>query len=111
MAEEKSGCGCGCIPLKQVSEKPAKDKKDAKKSKQVEDSSAPPRGMGVLRKISVPFGLFAELSERFSNWITFQNAYYPENCLSFTLGDREGSINDMPANRRPIAWVDEVPVH
>jgi len=33
MAEKKNVCGCGCIPLKQASEKPAKDKKDAKKSK------------------------------------------------------------------------------
>ncbi len=33
MAEKKSDCGCGCIPLKQAKEKPAKDKKSAKKSK------------------------------------------------------------------------------
>jgi len=33
MAEKKNVCGCGCIPLKQTNEKPAKDKKDAKKSK------------------------------------------------------------------------------
>jgi hypothetical protein len=33
MAEKKNNCGCGCIPLKQNSEKPAKDKKEAKKSK------------------------------------------------------------------------------
>ncbi len=33
MAEKKSDCCCGCIPLKQASEKPAKDKKDTKKSK------------------------------------------------------------------------------
>ena len=59
MAEKKNDCGCGCIPLKQVSEKPAKDKKDVKKSKQVEDFMAPPRGMGVLIKIPVPFGPFA----------------------------------------------------
>jgi len=33
MAEKKNVCGCGCIPLKKAGEKPAKDKKDAKKSK------------------------------------------------------------------------------
>ena len=33
MAEKKTDCGCGCIPLKQISEKPAKDKKDVKKTK------------------------------------------------------------------------------
>ena len=33
MAEKKNDCGCGCLPLKQVCEKPAKDKKDVKKSK------------------------------------------------------------------------------
>jgi len=33
MAEKKKGCGCGCIPLKQTSEKPAKDKKEAQRSK------------------------------------------------------------------------------
>lgn len=36
MAEKKNvcECGCGCFPLKQASEKPAKDKKDNdKKSK------------------------------------------------------------------------------
>jgi len=33
MAEKKNNCGCGCIPLKQNNEKPAKDKKNAKKSK------------------------------------------------------------------------------
>jgi len=33
MAEKKNNCGCGCIPLKQSSEKAAKDKKKDKKSK------------------------------------------------------------------------------
>jgi hypothetical protein len=33
MAEKKNGCGCGCIPLKQPIEKPAKGKKEIKKSK------------------------------------------------------------------------------
>jgi len=33
MAEKKNDCGCGCIPLKQTSEKPAKGKKKTKKSK------------------------------------------------------------------------------
>jgi hypothetical protein len=33
MAEKRKDCGCGCIPLKQNSEKPAKDKKKASKSK------------------------------------------------------------------------------
>jgi hypothetical protein len=33
MAEKKNGCGCGCIPLKQTSGKPAKDEKKTKKSK------------------------------------------------------------------------------
>jgi hypothetical protein len=33
MAKKKNGCGCGCIPLKQTSEKPAKGKKKTKKSK------------------------------------------------------------------------------
>jgi len=33
MAEKKNDCGCGCIPLKKDSEKPAKDKKKTKKSK------------------------------------------------------------------------------
>jgi hypothetical protein len=33
MAEKKNDCGCGCIPLKQKSEKSAKDKKEDKKSK------------------------------------------------------------------------------
>jgi hypothetical protein len=32
MAEKKNDCGCGCIPLKQNGEKPAKNKKKAKKS-------------------------------------------------------------------------------
>ena len=33
MAEKKEVCGCGCIPLKKENVKPAKDEKDAKKSK------------------------------------------------------------------------------
>ena len=33
MAEKKNDCGCGCVPSKQISEKPAKDKKETKKSK------------------------------------------------------------------------------
>jgi hypothetical protein len=33
MAEKKSSCDCGCIPLKKNSEKATKDKKKAKKSK------------------------------------------------------------------------------
>jgi len=33
MAEKKKACGCGCIPVKQAGEKPAKDKKNVKKSK------------------------------------------------------------------------------
>lgn len=33
MAEKKNDCDCGCIPLKQINEKPAKDKKKVKKSK------------------------------------------------------------------------------
>jgi len=33
MAEKKNDCGCGCISLKQTSEKVAKGKKKAKKSK------------------------------------------------------------------------------
>ena len=33
MAEKKNVCGCGCIPVKQASEKAAKDKKNVKKSK------------------------------------------------------------------------------
>jgi hypothetical protein len=33
MAEKKNVCGCGCISVKQASEKPAKDKKNIKKSK------------------------------------------------------------------------------
>ena len=33
MAEKKSGCGCGCVPLKQIKEKPAKENKQPKKSK------------------------------------------------------------------------------
>ena len=33
MAEKKNGCDCGCIPLKQISEKQAKGKKKTKKSK------------------------------------------------------------------------------
>ena len=33
MAEKKNVCGCGCIPVKQASEKTAKDKKNVKKSK------------------------------------------------------------------------------
>jgi len=33
MAEKKNDCGCGCIAPKQDREKPAKDKKKAKKSK------------------------------------------------------------------------------
>jgi len=33
MAEKKNACGCGCIPVKQASEKAAKDKKNAQKSK------------------------------------------------------------------------------
>ncbi len=33
MAEKKNDCGCGCIGLKKDSEKSAKDKKKAKKSK------------------------------------------------------------------------------
>ena len=33
MAEKKNSCCCGCIPLKQTSEKAAKGKKKAKKSK------------------------------------------------------------------------------
>jgi len=33
MAEKKKDCGCGCIPLKQINEKPAKDKKETQKSK------------------------------------------------------------------------------
>jgi len=33
MAEKKNDCGCGCIPLKQINEKPPKDKKKVKKSK------------------------------------------------------------------------------
>ncbi len=31
MAEKKNICGCGCIPLKKINKKPAKDKKDPKK--------------------------------------------------------------------------------
>ena len=64
MAEKKSNCGCGCIPQKQNSEKPAKDKKKAKKSKQVEHCTVPPKGMGMQRKIPIPFDLFTELFER-----------------------------------------------
>ena len=65
MVEKKKDCGCGCIPLKQNSEKPAKDKKKAKKSKQVEHCTVPPpRGAGVQGKIPVPFCLFAELFKR-----------------------------------------------
>ena len=30
MADKKSSCGCGCVPLKQNSTKVAKDKKKAK---------------------------------------------------------------------------------
>jgi hypothetical protein len=33
MAEKKSNCGCGCIPLKKISEKAPKEKKKTKKSK------------------------------------------------------------------------------
>jgi len=33
MAEKKNVCGCGCIPVKQASEKAAQDKKNVKKSK------------------------------------------------------------------------------
>jgi hypothetical protein len=33
MTEKKNGCGCGCIPLKQASNKPDKGKKKTKKSK------------------------------------------------------------------------------
>lgn len=33
MADKKSTCGCGCIPLKQRGVKAAKEKKKAKKSK------------------------------------------------------------------------------
>jgi len=33
MAEKKNVCGCGCIPVKQTSEKAANDKKNVKKSK------------------------------------------------------------------------------
>jgi len=33
MAEKKNNCGCGCISLKQTSEKAGKGKKKAKKSK------------------------------------------------------------------------------
>jgi hypothetical protein len=33
MAEKKNVCGCGCIPVKQASEKAANDKKSDQKSK------------------------------------------------------------------------------
>jgi len=33
MASKKNDCGCGCIALKQIGEKPAKDKKKTKKAK------------------------------------------------------------------------------
>ena len=70
MAEKKKDCGCGCISLKQNSEKPAKDKKKARKSKQVEYFTVPPKGMGLQRKIPVFFGLFAELFELCGGTIT-----------------------------------------
>jgi hypothetical protein len=33
MAGKKNSCGCGCIPLKQISAKVKKEKKKAEKSK------------------------------------------------------------------------------
>ena len=63
VADKKKECGCGCIPLKQNSEKPDGDKKKAKKSKQVkpgfckiqvEHCTVPQRGMGIYEKIPVP---------------------------------------------------------
>jgi len=33
MTEKKEQCGCGCIPVKPVEEKPAKEKKGEKASK------------------------------------------------------------------------------
>jgi len=33
MAEKKNSCGCGCVPLKQVSVKVTKEEKKAEKSK------------------------------------------------------------------------------
>ncbi len=64
MAEKKNNCGCGCFPVTKNSEKPDKDKKKTKKSKQVERCTEPTKGMGVKSKMPVPFGLFAELPER-----------------------------------------------
>jgi hypothetical protein len=32
MSEKKKNCGCGCIPLTNIVEKPAEDKKKVKKS-------------------------------------------------------------------------------
>ncbi len=54
MAEKKDDCGCGCIPLKKDSEKPAKDKKKTKKSKQVEHCSVPPGGWECGEKFLSP---------------------------------------------------------
>jgi hypothetical protein len=33
MADKKSDCGCGCIPLKEIKNKPTKEKKNPKKAK------------------------------------------------------------------------------
>ena len=63
MAEKKNDCGCGCIPLKQNGEKPAKNIKKAKKSNQVEHCTTRPRGMGMQRKIPVPFVLMVIKSQ------------------------------------------------
>ena len=57
MTEKKKDCGCGCIPLKQKSEKPAKDKKETKtdkKSKQVEHCPVPSWGWECGEKFLSP---------------------------------------------------------
>jgi hypothetical protein len=33
MADKKNNCGCGCIPLKEIRNKPTKEKKKVKKAK------------------------------------------------------------------------------
>lgn len=63
MTEEKKACGCGCDILpKKTSKKTTKDKKDVKKSKQVEDFIALPEGW-EMGKISYPFWFICRISQ------------------------------------------------
>ena len=74
MADKKKDCRCGSIPLKQNSERPARDLKKAEKSKlvepgfckiQVEHGTVLPRGMGIYEKISVTISIFRFQGEFF----------------------------------------------